>query len=254
MGVALNSLDGKIFMAQNYGVLTRLLHLISAGTTTAATNTSGKVSMHQILPRFTVPSFGSGVNSAILTEFKHLSNVTSRQPLVGIDYLLGSINMNTGTFTDGVAMPVKSIFGSNLQTATDLAYIVATATHTATTPVVTVTYTDQDGNAGNSAALTLPTNAAVGSAFLINPHLASGDSGIRDVTNITKSAGTAGTCEVRGLLLLDSLDESLVALPETAGKPYMPYPIAAGETLGFYAMGAGSAYRVNVHIAMVGDQ
>jgi len=171
------------------------------------------------------------------------NNSTAAQPILcALEYNLGSVALATGTFTDGVAMPTKTIEGSAIQTASLLTMMVVTATLTATSPVITATYTDQSGNTGASCALTIPTNALVNSAFIMTPHLATGDTGVQDVTNITKSAGTAGTVAVRGLLPL-----AIGFQAGTAGHPlkiepltiqYPQFLVEASETIAFYCFGA----------------
>lgn len=63
----------------------------------------------------------------------------------------------------------------------------------ATPRTATITYTDQDGNTGNTGTISIPANAPAGS-FLIPMSFASGDKGVKSVQSVQLdgSTGTAG--------------------------------------------------------------
>lgn len=62
-----------------------------------------------------------------------------------------------------------------------------------TSRTATISYTDQDGNTGNSGTITIPTSAQAGS-LMIPMSMAAGDTGVRAVATVTldASTGTAG--------------------------------------------------------------
>lgn len=73
-----------------------------------------------------------------------------------------------------------------------MAAIEWSATGGAGTPTVTLTYTDQDGNTGNTGALTAVTTPPVGTFEIFT--LAAGDTGVREPTSFIQSATrTSGT-------------------------------------------------------------
>lgn len=63
----------------------------------------------------------------------------------------------------------------------------------ATSRTATITYTDQDGNTGNTGTITIPANALAGE-FIIPMAMASGDKGVKSVQSVQldASTGTAG--------------------------------------------------------------
>lgn len=231
------TLSNLIKNNEAYGAWAEMLYGRMTAATTAATVNSGGNSMQRYPNTFTVPSVGAGVNGYVLTAARMVSEDISTQYILGLEYNLGDLTISGNSFSDGVAMPTKRVFGEDIATATIDPFIVITTTLVATNPVVTVTYTNQNGNTGNTAALTIPTNAAVNSAFAIQPHMAA-DLGIKDVTNISTSAGTGGALSVRGLLRLATC-QSMV----TAGLVH-PVPVMGnlspkflcepGETLAIY--------------------
>lgn len=61
------------------------------------------------------------------------------------------------------------------------------------TPVFTITYTDQSGNAGSSTSFTLANSFSGGNGFCQKVPLAAGDSGLSKIESITTSAVGSGT-------------------------------------------------------------
>jgi hypothetical protein len=176
--------------------------------------------------------------------------------LCGIEYDLGTLTISGSVFADGVAMPVKNIFGKSIQTCADMVFLVVTSALTATNPVITVTYTDQDGNTGNTAQLTVPSSAAAQSAFMVYPHLANNDTGIRDVTNLSTSTGTGGTIKAYGLLVLNAINfgTSLVySRMNPLTYPSVPYIATSSEKLAFYRLHATTTNNIVAVVSGVAD-
>jgi len=154
-----------------------------------------------------------------------------------IDIDLGLLVVSGNAFTDGSAMPSRTIpGGASAQLASIIPVVQVSAAMTATAPVLTTTYVNQAGTGSRTCTMTLPNNCALDSCFLMAPHLQSGDMGIQDVTNISISTGSAGSLHVRGLLPV-----GIMGNPGAAPVPYsfianpvIPFPIQAGDVIGFY--------------------
>lgn len=255
MGNLLRSRDDMISLAQTYGAWKRSIATFSPATTAATTN-SGKISVKRYPDGFTVPSLGSGITAAYFTEIAMAMPIAVSTLVAAHETLLGSLTVSTNTFSSGSAMPTKTIEGASVTTASVIPILVATVALTATTPVVTITYTDQDGNTGNTCTMTLPTNSTRTSGYLMTPHLASGDTGVRAVTNMSISTGSAGTLAVYGLLpqavAVNSITASGTYLNAlTAPLPMIPF--SATEVLGIYQFGVATATDVHVSVCVIGD-
>lgn len=226
------------------GIMHRAYYARTSATT-AATVTSGAVSCTKAPIRVQMPSSnGTGVAGFIGSNMWGFTSVSQTGLVLGLDYELGSLAVSGNTFTDGVAMPTKTVRGASITTAASIVFAVATVAVTATTPVLTITYTDQDGNTGQTATLTLPTSPVINTAFYVTPHLASGDTGIRDITNISISTGTAGTIKVFGVLPLMITQNNIAPLASGINfmsAPLVPYLIEPSEYIGAYKFGSVSA-------------
>lgn len=258
MGTVLDSVDSLIAQAQSTGVMNRLLTSSVTASTTAATANSGLQSCQRYPINFTVPTLGSGVTSMLVTRLDMTAVANATQALVGgIEVEMGSLAVSSNTFTAGSAMPTKTIEGSSITTAAEWMFLVATVALTATTPVITITYVNQDGTGSRTATLTLPTSPAINTAFLVHPHLQSGDTGIRSVTNMSKSAGTAGTLKLYGLLPLGTSvgggNKAAKTFQQEFSKPTVNYPVAAAEKIGFYRIGQTAANDMYAVLCAIGD-
>lgn len=242
MGTVLNSLDNMLASAADNGPLVRLLEQ-KVPSTTAALATCGGVSWQRSDRPFTVPSVGAGLTGVAFPTIDFLQSSSVRALMAALEYSLGSINLATNVFTSGVTMPTKTVRGVSVQTASLIPIVHVKAAVTGTV-VLTITYTNQGGTTGKTATLTLPANAVAQSAFLIAPHLASGDTGIQAVTNLTQTGGTAGTLEVLGLLPLAYTEWPQIGGFDTIPFLQSPHPIyvaAAGDVIGFHNVGGNSA-------------
>lgn len=136
-------------------------------------------------------SLPSGVSGFIPTRF----TVTSSNNL-GAIYLcrlvnLGSLNISTNTFTDGSAMPTVTELNTS-RAMSGIVLIEVTTVLNATPGNLQITYVDQDGNTAESnTAQAFAASAAVGSIGVVT--LNSGDTGVRDITNAQRTAGTTPT-------------------------------------------------------------
>lgn len=152
------------------------------------------------VPLSDTPSFPSGVTGYIPLEFAlSASAVVSNSVLLTELILLGSIDLSTGTFTDGAAMPTRTVFNTSTQLASPV-LAMFTATGGGTSRTLTLTYVDQDGNTAESTSALSIQNSASNDAGGTFP-LKAGDWGVRDITNCT-SAGTtpSGTVSFYGMV------------------------------------------------------
>lgn len=238
MPYALESIDSILDAIATYGAWQKHIGGWSNTGNIALTSSAGGLTQIKQFPhKLTVPSMTSPVIGMYLIQAR-INNVVSQTNenfVVAIEYDLGSVSFATGTFTDGVAMPVKAYSGkAAVQTSTQMVCLVidSAANATATTPTITVTYVNQDGVGSRTATLVLPTNPTAGSCFLLTPTLQAGDTGIQDVTNITKSAGSAGVCDVRGYLILSAaIYQDQVMEPMT--DLYPNWLLEAGDIIAF---------------------
>jgi len=251
------SIDNLISLDSSYGVLRRAIMDKVAGTT-AANTTSGYVSMARYPNPFTIPSLGGGVTGAYLTMGHMLNGGAGLQTVCFLEVTLGTLTVSGNSFSAGSSMPSRSVQGSaSVQLASVIPVVVATATMTATTPTLTITYTDQDGNTGQTCTMTLPTNAAVNSAFRMTPHLASGDTGVRAVTNMSISTGSAGTVKCFGLMplaistnLSTTVASCMFINPMTG--PFPLIELQGSDVLSFYKFN-NSAMDLLAFIALTPD-
>lgn len=93
--------------------------------------------------------------------------------------------------------------------------------------------------------MTLPTNPVTNSAYMMGPHLQSTDMGVTDVSNMSKSAGTAGTLKCVGLLpvgiQVTSGTGSAGSMHAMQASPYPAYPIAESDVISFWKIGSNTA-------------
>lgn len=243
------TINAAIASSATNGMMQRMYYIRMGSATTAATATSGSVSVMRGTQRPQMPSNGSGVSGFIAANAWGFNNLVNTGLIYGLEYELGSLAVSGNTFTDGVTMPTKTVRGASITTAASLIFAVATVAVTATTPTLTITYTDQDGNTGQTATLTLPTGPVINTGFYVTPHLASGDTGIRDVTNMSISTGTAGTIKVYGVLPLmmstgPSTNVGIVNVLSPFNSTIVPYLIEPNEYIGFYRFGSTVAGEI----------
>ncbi|MBY0394929.1 MAG: hypothetical protein K2X91_00455 [Thermoleophilia bacterium] len=226
----------------------------SATAPTAATTASGYASCARCVHSFTVPSFGAGITNVYMTHFRGWTSGNNTLILAAIDVTLRTIAIASGTNTPGSSMPTRTVAGSSLQTASCIPLLHVSSALTATTPTIGYTYTDQDGNASQSAGtITLPSNAGLNSCFLVAPHLANGDTGVQAVSALTKSAGSAGTLVARGLLPVGfgaCAQGGVCGNIDPLGLPWPMFPIQAGDVLGFYVFGIAAGLDVEIDFAL----
>jgi hypothetical protein len=256
---AIASVDSLLASAASNGVWPIFLQTALLSATTAADAACGGISIQKYPHHLIVDAalLGTGVTGVYFPTISLCSDDAITGVMAALGYSMGSLVFSSGTFIAQDTMPTKTVRGSSVQTASLVPLLIVITTLVATTPTITITYTNQAGTGGRTASMTLPANAAENSAFLITPHLQSGDTGIRAVTNITTSAGTGGTVAVYGLLPLFS--SVVVGTVSPAWSPnVLSYPeniwlATAGEKIYFFRFGAISTTQLAAMLVGVAE-
>lgn len=257
MGANIESIDAMISATNTGGYWSHFFFGINPSTTTAATENCGGVTIQKFSNEVVVPTLGSGIASARFPGLKMLSTTADSTAFCGLQYELGSLAVSTNTFTSGVSMPSKTIASTSTTTAASLVMAVVTvSTSGGASPVLTTTYTNQDGTASRTSTMTLPNSITLLSGFALWPHLQGTDTGIRSVSNMSISSGSAGTIKIYGILPL-AFGHSQVACAMMSGAPVstpnVMWPCGAGETIAFYRIGTNQAGHVMAHMFGIGD-
>lgn len=203
----------------------------------SAPTVSGTTGARRGLSFFTIPTLGGSVTGGLTTITSGLNNNAACGVIHAQEINFGTYTFGTGWSGTGTTMPTKTIQGSSIQTASPMLAIAVTSNVTATTPTITITYTNQAGTASQSMTYVLPTNSAVTSAYILNSFLASGDVGVRAVSNVSSSAGSAGTFQLFGCLPISMDGYSASPLNSPVVAPNPQFQFAGGEQIGFYSLG-----------------
>ena len=243
MGTTLNSLDHMLASASTNGLLVRLLTGSVTLTTTSATTTSGYATWQRIPTSFTMPAVGPGLTGAYFPTIIMVNEDVNTMMLCGLEYTLGTITANggTGTFSAGSTMPTKTIAGTSVQTASMRHFVYISTTLSAVAPVLTITYTDQNGNTGVTMTITIPSGSVVNSMFDLTSSLASGDTGIRAVTDMSWTLNpAAGVARVIGVLTMAIGDNTIGGAGATMKPLSSPLPlflVEENDVIGMYKCG-----------------
>lgn len=206
-----------------------------------------------------LPSLPSGVTAWIPTAISISCSTANVGMLVAKIVNLGSFdisNTNTGTFTDGSAMPTQTVFNT---ASTSLCSAVLTEITTATTGTqtnVTVTYKNHAGTGGQTTIIT-PVTAAVTRSVSYMP-LAVGDWGVQDITAVTRvsSAGPTGVIAFYGIIPLSFMPTFTTSAPMvdnliTSGVNL--HRLGAGDTIGIFCLGSGAVKAAIGELYCVAD-
>jgi hypothetical protein len=251
----LDSIDNMLAAADTYGILSRFIIDRIQSATGVATVNCGGISAQRYPAPFTVPTLGTGVTGAYATYCRMHNEDTSTLMMMALDIEMGTLTVNTNAFVAGSDMPTdRPVFGENQTMATMVPMLVVTSNLTATTPTITITYTNQDGVTGQTATLILPTNPVLNSAFMITPHLASGDTGIRAITNMSKSAGTGGILKIFGLVPLamgNGSTAAAVMTPDILPSPILMPMLKGGDKIAFYRFGSSTTNQLGAAFTLI---
>lgn len=205
----------------------------------------------------TLPTLPTGVTAYIPTAVS-LSATTITGYLVAKAIDLGSIDISgaSGTFTDGSAMPTMTELGTSRTTCSGV--IAEVTTQLGTVPgSLTITYVDQDGNAAETtAAKSLTASALVGSCGYM--FLNTGDTGVRDITDATRSGGTTPTGVIKfwGVVPIAFISTGSIDLAEKLNlitQFFNPIRLGAGDVIRVFAPITAAPKRVWGKIDFVGE-
>jgi len=193
------------------------------------------------------PSLAGGNTAYVVTRMSLFGTTAEQNYIVARVINLGSLNISTPTFTDGDPMPTVTELGVSRVMAS--AVIVEVTTILNSNPgSITITYTDQDGNTGQtSSSQALTASAAVGTCGFIS--LLAGDTGVRDITAASRTGGTTPTGVVKfwGLVPLGIIQIPLTTITEVRsfeGPHYFnPVRHGAGDQIKLFNMGSAVAKR-----------
>jgi hypothetical protein len=215
---------------------------INVATTAITAATMGQCTAQRYPIRPVIPAVGAGCDGFIATNISCLNEDGNTAHIIGLEYLLGTITA-PNTFTDGVAMPIKKVRGTSVQTAASIIFAVTDATISGS-PTVNVTYTDQNGNTGNTFNFVCPAIAVANTALMINNRMTT-DTGIRDITAMSVTGLTGGNIKVYGILpLYMSVNQTTEYRVPLLAAPLVPYLLQAGEFLGAYRLFNNSTNEV----------
>lgn len=193
--------------------------------------------------------------TSVTPDIKHLLNLKAQSPTATlvpttmylVDFLLyypSCVVTGTATTLNNTATLPRYTDGAGVS-----AFIAVQTTLGATQPVLTLSYTDQDGNTGNTAlAMTSPVASAQLSTLFLNNGspflpLAGADTGVRKIDSYTLATGTTGTVAMVLCKVLAEIDvyaiNTGVRVDHLAMVPSLP-KIEDGACLGFIGVAGGS--------------
>lgn len=158
-----------------------------------------------------LPSLPSGVTGYIPTSIGYNGSTAALPLLVAKVINLGSLDINTPTFTDGAAMPTQTVGNASLQLSSAVIAEVTTVI-SATPGSISITYKNQAGSGGQTSPSTALTAAATVGSCQYLP-LAAADWGVMDITAATRTGGTTHTGVIKfwGLIPLGMINTGVNA-------------------------------------------
>jgi hypothetical protein len=205
--------------------------------------------------RSTPGSFETGVTAYIPTRVS-VSSPASCAFLICELFNLGSIDISgaSGTYTDGIAMPTRTVLGTSTQIP-GMCIMEATTALNATPGTLTTTYIDQSGNAAEAAAAqNLGASSTVGSCSFLIPN--SPDLGVTNITAASRSGGTTPTGVITywGCIPIALVPSTTtVAVVDNLVQNGMVARLGTSSTIGVFAIGSIALTAVAGFMSMVGD-
>jgi hypothetical protein len=261
--MAITTFDGLIarwaagFGAQQpfWGELTATTTNNLLGSTTFAAQKIGSM--------LSMPALSSSYSSYIPLLASASDSTSQASMIIAKGINLGSLTLGDGagaasTFADGAAMPTANEGNIFRQVASGVLAEVTTVA-SATPGSITITYINQGGTTGQvSTSQAVTANAVVGSAGLIL--LASGDTGVRDITTAARTAGTnpSGVLKFWGLIPLGFVPCSVFGGGYTYSRSLLlsyfnALRLNASDQLIFFFIGANAAKAVYGNVVFVAD-
>jgi hypothetical protein len=233
------SINGLILANANYNSAELPFSFtIPATVTLLSTQDVSTASSRRYPALISCPSYSNPCLGYIVTNCSVFGRVDSF--VIGLEYLLGSINIGTGVFTPGVVMPTKTIRGESIVTASNIVMANINTAVSGTAVSLTMTYTNDNGVSNRTAFINnFPTSIAVNSAFNIIKNVQTGDYGIRSIQNITKIGGTSGVIDFYGILPLAYVNSSggtgFCSAMTPLTNPIPAYLFESDEKIGIYS-------------------
>jgi hypothetical protein len=256
----LATIDDYINRASN-GYITHRHYSVQIDAATSTSISAGQLMSMQLLPVVqTIESMPSGVTGYRLVNATLVSSLaTGIYSLVKLINLGSVTDLSSFSFTDGSAMP-SITEGNNSNASYSPILMQITGTLNSAPGTFTITYVDQDGNTAEAAPGFAPSlSCLVGTTGPVP--LNTGDIGARDVTNITRSGGSAHSGSIRlwGAINLGMFGNSNGNINQTyqlnflTGTPSAPL-LSAGDQLGILALGTVTAKAVKGSFTFIGEQ
>lgn len=232
----------------------------SATTSTLLGGSAAFISQRTGITR-PMPSLPTGVSAFIPLSINLSNSVQTKTMIFGRGTKLGTFDNSSNTFTDGSAMPSRTVFNTASTKIASAVIAYVTTAFNSTPGNLSITYKDQNDNAAQSTtAVAITASAAVGTAQLVT--LSSPDWGVVDVTGATRTGGTAtfaGVMEFWGVEPLGIIDVSPFSTSHdvhqsflTAGN-FVFQRWAANDQLICWSMSSTAANRTIGDITFVGD-
>lgn len=245
----LDSITKRLIAQESGGIMSRFFCSTIGSTTSVTTATTQSSATCQRFPlTYTLPSLTgyTGWELNIEMECEDVGGIVA-----ALEYDLGVLTVSTNTFAAGTDSSTPTIDTringtdyASTQTASMIPMLFVSSTLTATTPTITITYNNEDGTGSRTATVVLPTNATINSCFEFGHLLNTPDTGMQDVTNMSKSAGTAGELRVKGIIPVANSKVSLASTTPTSMssllKPAAPIVAPSGAKIAFYSFGSST--------------
>jgi len=167
--------------------------VLAGGETTPPANTSGRVSTDTVTGGG-YPDIPFSTGSTYLSRLSVMNTVASTLRLFDRVWVGGSytFNANVAVTSGSWSSRVSYNGGSADYNGTEI--WVETVTAATGNQTWNVSYTDQGGNSGSTGAVGIGAAPTVGRCWQLP--LASGDSGVQAITNVTGGTGSAGTANI----------------------------------------------------------
>lgn len=241
------SIDSLISASATYGSFFANGTLRLSANTIFTSVTTGLASFRRYPIMSSVPNYNSPVLGYLLTSAFANNAVSGSTIIVCLDYLLGTIDCATNTFTQGITMPTKTIRGTSIQTASNLIWACPSSAITGTNLTVNFTYTNEDGITNRSGSFTPSTSSITNTTAIdLSKSLQVNDFGVRSIQNISETGGSSGTLEFYGTLPLAYIcGNNTNQVNSTAlnflNSPLPPYLIETNEKISIYSLTASAS-------------
>lgn len=205
----------------------------------------------------TTPSLPGTVTSYLVTEVTPISTGSNNLPYIFGELInLGSLNLNGGgggSFSDGSAMPTRTVLGTSKVLDSPIIAEVTTAL-SAAPGTFTLTVTDDTGASVSSNAMTPTNSSTIGSCGFVT--VTSGTNAFRDITAATTTGTGTGVIQFWGIIpisthVLNPVSSSFTDDLLSQGRIVR---LGAGKTLGAFQIGAVTAMASKFYIQVLGDQ